>query len=126
MANVEVGREGIAFTARTLRLEQMACWLMTGLLGGGGLFGYTQRNSLPSLIAGIGFGAAYGYSGYLIRGGRALDGVDLSILASSALLLAMGPRAYRTRGTVPVALSTCGALVLLRMGYISYSLRHGV
>lgn len=46
---------------------------------GGGLYGYMQRKSMPSLIAGLGFGTLYGLSGYWIQNGRALDGVDLSI-----------------------------------------------
>lgn len=126
MANIEVGSNGIAITTRSLSLERTACYLMSGALASGGLYGYMQRASLPSLLAGIGFGAFYGYSAVLIgRGGpRVVDGVDLSVLASAALLMAMGPRAYRTRATVPMALSAAGAMVLARMGYISYCLRH--
>ena len=48
---------------RSLGFEQFACWLMTAVCGGGGVYGYMQRASLPSLIAGLGFGAAFGYSG---------------------------------------------------------------
>lgn len=36
----------------------------------------------------------------------------------------MGPRAYATRANVPVALSTASAVILARMGYVSYGLRH--
>jgi uncharacterized membrane protein (UPF0136 family) len=38
-----------------------------------------QKASVPSLIAGLGFGALYGISARLIQSGRMLDGVDLSI-----------------------------------------------
>ena len=105
-----------------------AWWVMVAVFGvalaTGGLYGYMQRASLPSLLAGIGFGAFYGYSAVLIGRGRGVDGVDLSVLASAALLLAVGPRAYRTRATVPVAMTAAGAAVLARMGYVSYCLRH--
>lgn len=34
------------------------------LLGsGGGVYGYVQKSSIPSLMAGVGFGALYGLSG---------------------------------------------------------------
>lgn len=46
------------------------------------------------------------------------------IVASSLLLIAMGPRAYATGATVPKVLSGLGAVVLTRMGYVSYNLRH--
>jgi uncharacterized membrane protein (UPF0136 family) len=90
---------------------------------------------VPSMLAGLGFGALYGISARLIGTGRALDGVDLSIrkpsladtnqvVASTLLLVAMGPRAYTSRANMPVALSTASAVILARMGYVSYGLRH--
>ena len=115
MANVQVGNDAITITTRTLSLERTACYLMSGALASGGIYSYMQRASLPSLLAGLGFGAFYGYSAVLIGRGRAVDGVDMSVLASAALLLAVGPRAWRTRATVPVALSAAGAAVLARM-----------
>lgn len=42
-----------------------------------------NKASIPSLIAGLGFGALYGVSARLIQTGRVLDGVDLSICTSS-------------------------------------------
>lgn len=62
-----------------LSFEQLACYAVSAACTGGGIYGYLQRQSLPSLIAGLGFGALYGYSGRLIGTGRPLDGVDLSI-----------------------------------------------
>lgn len=47
-----------------MSFEQFACWLMTGVLAGGGIYGYMTKSSMPSLIAGVGFGAAYGVCGY--------------------------------------------------------------
>lgn len=57
--------------------------------------------------------------------GRALDGVDFSLVASILMLLAMGPRAYQTREPVPTVLSALSSVMLMRMGYVSYGLRHG-
>jgi uncharacterized membrane protein (UPF0136 family) len=122
MANIDVGKSTGPLTSRTLCSEQLVCWIMGGILSGGGIYGYMKRGSIPSIAAGVGLGAVYGYSGYLIKSGRSSDGVDLSALASATLLLAMGPRAYRTRATMPVALSAAGALLLARLGYLSYSL----
>ena len=91
---------------------------------GGGIYGYMQKSSIPSLVAGVGFGALYGLSGYYIRRGRSLDGIDLSILASTVLLAVMGPRAYRTKGQIPTTLASAAAVLLLRMGFSSYNIRH--
>jgi len=49
----------------------------------------------------------------------------LILVASTMLLIAMGPRAYSTGGGMPMALSGLGAIVLARMGFVSYGLRHG-
>lgn len=52
---------------------------MAAACGGGGIYAYMKKASMPSLAAGVSFGVLYGLSGHLIRSGRALDGVDLSI-----------------------------------------------
>lgn len=81
---------------RKMSLENLVCWTMAAICtrakrlhntyiilieigGGGGVYGYMQKKSIPSLIAGLGFGTLYGLSGYWIQSGRPLDGVDLSI-----------------------------------------------
>lgn len=54
-------------------------------------------------------------------------GASLSLtvlVASTLLVIAMGPRAYQTRATLPMALSGIGALLVARMGYVAYNLRH--
>lgn len=61
---------------------------------------------------------------YYIRSGRSLDGIDLSILASTVLLAVMGPRAYRTKAQLPTTLASAAAILLLRFGYSSYNIRH--
>lgn len=50
---------------------------------GGGIYGYMQKRSVPSILAGLGFGTLYGVSARFIQTGRALDGVDLSICKST-------------------------------------------
>lgn len=110
-------------TAVNLALEQLACYGTALACAGGGAYGYAVRGSVPSLVAGLGIGALYGYSGRLIGHGRWLDGVDLSILTSLILVGAMGPRAYRTGAAVPMAMTGVGTGLLARMGYVSYCLR---
>jgi uncharacterized membrane protein (UPF0136 family) len=46
------------------------------------------------------------------------------LVASTLMLVAMGPRAYTTRANVPTALSALGGVIIARMGYVSYGLRH--
>lgn len=41
------------------------------------------------------------------------------------MLVSMAPRAYRTGGApIPTALSILSGVVMSRMGYVSYHLRH--
>lgn len=49
---------------------------------------------------------------------------DLPV-ASTLMLMAMGPRAYTTRGNLPTGLSVASGVIMARMGYVSYNLRHG-
>jgi uncharacterized membrane protein (UPF0136 family) len=99
-----------------ISLEKMACFAMSVFAAGGGIYGYLQKRSLPSLIAGVGVGLLYGYSGRLISMGRQLDGVNLALVTSGILLAAMGPRAYRTRAIIPSTLAGIASVLLLRMG----------
>lgn len=80
-----------------MTLEQFVCWAMAAVCkgatvdllaftayafhvgAGGGVYGYMQKKSLPSLVAGLSFGALYGISARFMQIGRDLDGVDLSI-----------------------------------------------
>jgi uncharacterized membrane protein (UPF0136 family) len=55
-----------------------------------------------------------------------LPQIYFCVVASTLLVLAMGPRAYASRANIPVALTGLGALVMARMGYASYNLRHNV
>ncbi|KAA0162502.1 hypothetical protein FNF27_08062 [Cafeteria roenbergensis] len=43
---------------------------MAALTAGLGVYGYMSKRSMPSLVAGVAFGAVYAASGYLINNGR--------------------------------------------------------
>ena len=124
----------IAQSLENLSFERLACFSMSVLTAGGGIYGYFNKGSIPSLIAGLGIGLLYGYSGRLITIGRQLDGINLALVTSGVLLAAMGPRAYRTGAIVPSVLSGIASVLLLRMGtlffltlgYVSYNLRHPI
>ncbi|EGX49618.1 hypothetical protein AOL_s00078g107 [Orbilia oligospora ATCC 24927] len=66
--------------------------------------GFARTGSIPSLVAGVGIGAMYGYSGYLLKK-NANYGIELAILASLVLGGAMIPRAIKTRKPLPIAMS---------------------
>jgi len=67
------------------------------------------------LVAGVGVGAAYGYSGYLLHHNRDY-GIEGALGASALLAGSMLPRAVRTRRLLPVTLSV---LALSAGGYYS-------
>ncbi|KAJ3117981.1 hypothetical protein HK100_000703 [Physocladia obscura] len=82
---------------------------LAAVCGVGGIVGYAKGKSVPSLVAGIGFGALYATSGYLIKK-NADYGVELALGSSLVLVGATGPRALRTRKNVPVLMATLGFL----------------
>ena len=49
-----------------------------------------------------------------------LEAYQLSFLTSTALAALMGPKAYRTRATTPMAMTAIGAIGMLDMGYRWY------
>eukprot|EP00842_Homolaphlyctis_polyrhiza_P006994 jgi/Hompol1/884/HPOL_004018-RA len=82
---------------------------VAGICTVGGLMGYVKGRSVPSLVAGLTFGALYGGAGYLIANNKDY-GIELASAASALLALSMVPRAIRTRGNVPVGLAIIGVL----------------
>ena len=46
----------------TLTTETISTALMALVCASGGMYGYAMKRSLPSLVAGLGFGAMFGYS----------------------------------------------------------------
>ncbi|KAL0934668.1 uncharacterized protein CTRU02_211467 [Colletotrichum truncatum] len=84
---------------------------LAGLLAVGGTAGFLKTQSKPSLIAGLGLGAAYAYSGYLLKENKDY-GAELALGNSIVLLGAGASRAIRTggRAPIPLALTVTGAL----------------
>ncbi len=59
--------------------------------------GYAKKRSVPSLAAGVFFGAAYLTCAYLIANGEPQLGHDAAAAASALLVGAMGARVVKTR-----------------------------
>ncbi len=88
---------------------------MAGVVTAGGILGYVQKGSKPSLIAGGGLGACYLGAGLLINKGEGVYGHGLAALASSALVYQMGPKFMATRAVMPA-----GVLSVLGAGAFAY------
>lgn len=76
------------------------------LVAVGGAAGYIKTRSLPSLIAGLGFGALYGASTYLIHDGQPQLGYDVGAATSIVLATVMGMRLARTKKMMPAGFIT--------------------
>uniref|UniRef100_A0A7S0YNV4 Transmembrane protein 14 n=1 Tax=Polytomella parva TaxID=51329 RepID=A0A7S0YNV4_9CHLO len=77
----------------------------------GGAMGYFKKNSVPSLIGGIGFGVAYGTTAYLIQNVDAVLGHQVGCVTSVALAASMGARFLKTKKVFPAGV-VAGAGVL--------------
>ncbi|KAI8924833.1 transmembrane proteins 14C-domain-containing protein [Entophlyctis helioformis] len=75
----------------------------------GGAIGYVKGKSVPSLVAGLTFGALFATASFLIRENRDY-GVELAAVSSVLLAGAMLPKAIRARKPVPITLSVLGTL----------------
>ncbi|KAJ2719749.1 hypothetical protein GGI07_005026 [Coemansia sp. Benny D115] len=100
-------------------------YTMAGICAVGGAIGYAKGKSIPSLVAGVGLGAAYWYAGTRIQNNENY-GHDLALATSSLLLFAMGPKALRTRAPVPVAMSVLGTGAAGYYSKKAYEDRYGV
>jgi uncharacterized membrane protein (UPF0136 family) len=89
---------------------------LAALCGVGGLVGFAKKKSVPSLVAGVAFAAAYGWSASLIHEGEAERGHCAAAAASALLSAAMGARLVRTRKAMPA-----GALTALGLGGLAYN-----
>ncbi|KAJ2158992.1 hypothetical protein GGF46_003360 [Coemansia sp. RSA 552] len=98
---------------------------MAGICAIGGAIGFAKGRSVPSLVAGVGIGAVYAYAGWKIQKNE-YRGYDVALLASSLLLFAMGPKAFRTRSIVPVTMTTMGTAATAYYGKKAYEERYGV
>ncbi|EQB55999.1 transmembrane protein 14C [Colletotrichum gloeosporioides Cg-14] len=86
---------------------------LAGLLAVGGTAGFLKTQSKPSLIAGLGLGAAYAINaraGYLLKENKDY-GAELALGNSIVLLGAGASRAIKTGGKapIPLALTFAGA-----------------
>ncbi|TDZ36653.1 TMEM14 protein-like protein [Colletotrichum spinosum] len=88
-----------------------ASFTLAGLLAVGGTAGFIKTQSKPSLIAGLGLGAAYAYSGYLLKENKDY-GSEIALGSSLVLLGAGVSRTIKTkaRAPVPLALTAVGTL----------------
>ncbi|KAI6747506.1 hypothetical protein HG530_015865 [Fusarium avenaceum] len=93
----------------------------------GGTAGYIRTRSLPSLIAGVGLGACFGYAGYLLKNNKNY-GTELALGSSVLLAGSMVPRVIKTsaRAVVPVGLLATGSLATLYYQKKFREFRYGV
>ncbi|BDD62508.1 hypothetical protein MPDQ_006003 [Monascus purpureus] len=94
---------------------------LAALLPAGGIVGYLRTRSTPSLIAGVGLGISYAYSGYLIKENKDY-GTELALGNSVLLLGSAVPRIIKTRARAPVPLGL-GAAGLLATFYYQKKVR---
>lgn len=86
-------------------------FILSALCAIGGLMGYFRKDSVPSLIGGLGASALYGIAGYIMKlNGR--YGVELALGASMILLLAGLAKSFSTsfQKPIPLLLLALGAL----------------
>ena len=84
----------------------------------GGAMGYAKKKSIPSLAAGVAFGAMYMGSAYLINNGKVKDGFKVGMVGSALLFAAMAPRAIKSKAFMPAGLiATIAGTALVYNGY---------
>ena len=80
----------------------------------GGAIGYLKKGSKMSLVAGVGLGALYLGSGYMIaKTDRVYEGHVLAVATSTVLTTAMGHRFMGTQKFMPAGLLTVLGIVAL-------------
>ncbi|GAX75616.1 hypothetical protein CEUSTIGMA_g3060.t1 [Chlamydomonas eustigma] len=76
------------------------------LVGLGGVYGYTKAKSVPSLLGGLGFSAAYALTAYYINSVDAAIGHQIGCFTSAALFATMGMRLAKSGKVMPAGLLT--------------------
>ncbi|KAG9018412.1 hypothetical protein FRB93_000115 [Tulasnella sp. JGI-2019a] len=80
---------------------------MAGLCAVGGVTGFVRTRSIPSIVAGLGVGALYGWSAMNIQNGDPSLGLQGALGASVILFLSSIPRVRK--GPVPAVLAVTAA-----------------
>ncbi|CAG8624557.1 6432_t:CDS:2 [Paraglomus occultum] len=101
-------------------------YTMAAICTTGGILGYAKARSVPSIIAGVGIGAAYAISGYCIKEGK--DYGQGGALATSIVLAgSMLPRAIKGGSKpIPWTLSILSIGTGLYYAKKIYEYKHGV
>jgi len=85
-------------------------YTLAALLAIGGAMGYAKKKSVISLVAGLGLGVGFGVAGYMIQEGQMTNGHGTALVLSAFTMTAMGYRAVKTQGKVPIAVASLCAL----------------
>ncbi|XP_043194776.1 transmembrane protein 14C-like isoform X2 [Amphibalanus amphitrite] len=89
----------------------IAAYCYAALVAAGGIIGFSKAGSVPSLVAGLGFGAALAVGAQQVSADPA--NYHLSLLASSVLLAVMGARFRRSGKMMPAGLVAAISLVFV-------------
>lgn len=87
-------------------------WIYGGLVLAGGIMGWAKARSLPSLIAGVVFGALLIWTGFLLKNTTALGGI-LAFALPALLAVVMGKRYAQTKKFMPAGLMVILSLVVV-------------
>jgi uncharacterized membrane protein (UPF0136 family) len=93
---------------------------LAALCGVGGVVGYAKKRSVPSLVAGVAFAAAYGYAANTINVGDPAQGHALAAGTSALLAAAMGARLAKTGKFMPAGVLTAVGLAGGAYNFLKY------